>query len=103
MTNRVSHEKQGFAERNRVYQRKTGFIMKNRVYQRKTGFIREKQGLSEKNRVYQRILLMIKAYIPLRLKTIRVWYWRLHGHPTPQFYVAYTNMLLSKIAMNGLR
>ena len=39
-----------------------------------------------------------KAYIPLRRKTIRVGYWHWLGHPTPQFCVTYTNMLVSKNA-----
>ena len=42
----------------------------------------------------------IKAYIPLRRKTIRIGYWHWLGPPTPQFCVTYTNMLVSKNAKN---
>ena len=44
------------------------------------------------------VLVIVKAYIPLRRKTIRVGSWRWLGPPTPQFCVTYTNMLVSKNA-----
>ena len=39
-----------------------------------------------------------EAYIPLRCKIICVGSWHWLGPPTPQFYVTYTNMLVSKNA-----
>ena len=40
----------------------------------------------------------IKAYIPLRRKTIRVGSWLWLGPPTPQLCITYTNILASKSA-----
>ena len=53
--------------------------------------------------LYKNLTVDSSAYIPLRRKTIRVGYWRWLEHPTPQFCVTYTNMLVSKNARNDLR
>ena len=36
-----------------------------------------------------------KVYIPLRHKTICIWYWHWLGPQTPHFCITYTNMLVS--------
>ena len=47
-------------------------------------------------------LLISKAYIPLRRKTLHVGVWRWGTPPTREFCIKYTNMLVSKDAKTSI-